>query len=106
MSRRSCFRIGSRHGRSERSDELIADLKSVHVEGDRRSRRPSPRFRRCRGQVRPRTPPQLPTEELLAAAGFGLAAFCDLFAENGLAPRGYGPDDSTPRRGGRRRNRE
>ena len=90
---------------AERSAELIDDLKStdVRVIGDLDDL--TPRFSGPRPDET-ENPSELPIEELLGAAGFGLAAFCDLFAENGLAPRGYGPDDSTPQRGGRRRNRE
>jgi hypothetical protein len=89
----------------ERSVQLIADLKTVSttVVGDLDDL--TPRFSGAKpGETE--NPSALPSDELLAAAGFGLAAFCDLYAENGLAPRGQGPDDSTPRRGGRRRNRE
>jgi hypothetical protein len=87
-----------------RSDELIADVKNVPstIIGDLDDLRP--RFSGARpGETE--DPSALPVEDLLAAAGYGLAAFCEIFAENGLAPRGYGPDDNTSRRAARRKNR-
>jgi hypothetical protein len=87
-----------------RTDELVADVKSVpsSLVGDLDDLRP--RFAGARsGETE--DPSALPVDELMAAAGYGLAAFCELFAENGLAPRGYGPDDGAPRRASRRKNR-
>jgi hypothetical protein len=85
-----------------RSDELIADLEGVPSStigdvDDLRPRFPEPRP----GETE--DPSSLPVDDLMSAAGYGLAAFCDLFAQNGLAPRGYGPDDQTPRRGRRKK---
>jgi hypothetical protein len=89
----------------ERSRELITDLSSVPTTtiGDLDDL--NPRFSPARPEDT-EDPSQLPPADLMAAAGYGLAAMCDLFAENGLAPRGQGPDDSTPRRGGGRRGRQ
>jgi hypothetical protein len=87
-----------------RSEELIADVKTVPATtiGDLDDLRP-----RFAGASSGETedPSALPVEDLLSAAGYGLAAFCELFAENGLAPRGYGPDDSVSRRTARRKSR-
>ena len=89
---------------STRSAELVNDLKTVPatVIGDYDDL--LPRFTGPRdGETE--DPSTLPVEDLLEAAGFGLAAFCEAFAENGLAPRGSGPDDPTPRRAARQKNR-
>jgi hypothetical protein len=87
-----------------RSRVLVSDLKTVPAAliGDYDDL--MPRFaERREGQTE--DPAALPVEDLMAAAGFGLAAFCEAFAENGLAPRGFGPDDPTSRRAARRKNR-
>ena len=89
----------------ERSRELIDDLAAVKATTIGSLDDLVPRFTaRVTGETE--DPSSLPVEELLGAAGFGLAELCSIMAENGLAPRGYGPDDSTPRRVARRRSRQ
>ncbi|MGB2840154.1 MAG: hypothetical protein WBC76_10025, partial [Actinomycetes bacterium] len=89
----------------ERSRELIDDLTAVKATTIGSLDDLVPRFTaRVTGETE--DPSSLPVEELLEAAGFGLAELCSIMAENGLAPRGYGPDDSTPRRVARRRSRQ
>lgn len=90
---------------SERSLELIADVTDVPTRtiGDLDDLKPQ--FSPSKSHETD-DPSKLPTADLMTAAGYGLAALCDLFAENGLAPRGQGPDDSAPRRGGGRRGRQ
>ena len=85
-----------------RSRELISDLASVKKKTIGDLEELEPRFT---GPKHHETedPSELSSDELLSAAGFALAELCDLFAQNGLAPRGYGPDDATPRRRQNRR---
>jgi hypothetical protein len=85
-----------------RSRELISDLATVDKTTVGDVEELEPRFTGPKANET-EDPSKLPTEELLSAAGYALAEFCDLFAQNGLAPRGYGPDDATPRRTQRRR---
>ena len=86
-----------------RSRELISDLSTVDKTTIGDVEELAPAVHRSEAERDRETPQNCPTEELLSAAGFALAEFCDLFAQNGLAPRGFGPDDSTPRRKQRRR---
>ncbi len=88
----------------ERSRQLIDDLATVDMTIVGSLTDLAPRFP---GPVAGETenPSSLPVEDLLESAGFGLAALCNILAENGLAPRGFGPDDSTPRRVARREKR-
>ncbi|MCZ3387758.1 MAG: hypothetical protein LH645_01255 [Actinomycetia bacterium] len=89
----------------ERSRTLIADLAAVETTTIGTLEDLEPRFA-GRADSETENPSSLPVEDLLATAGFGLAALCNIMAENGLAPRGYGPDDSTPRRVARREKRQ
>lgn len=80
-----------------RTEELIADLStlSMSVVGDLADLRPvfpGPRP----GETE--DPSSLSADQLMETAGFAIAELCDILADNDLAPRGYGPDDSTPRR--------
>ena len=87
---------------STRSRELIADLATVSKTTIGDAEELQPQFSGPKpGETE--DPSTLPAAELLSAAGFALAEFCEMFAQNGLAPRGYGPDDATPRRNQRRR---
>lgn len=90
---------------TERSHSLIDDLRKVETTtvgtlDDLEPRFPGPQVNETEN------PAKLPVEDLLASAGFGLAALCTIMAENGLAPRGYGPDEATPRRTARREKRQ
>ena len=85
-----------------RSRELIKDLETVDKTTIGDVEELEPAFTGPK-QNETEDPSQLPAETLLSAAGFALAEFCELLAQNGLAPRGYGPDDATPRRKQRRR---
>ncbi|MEO8105814.1 MAG: hypothetical protein ABI720_00715 [Actinomycetes bacterium] len=89
----------------ERSQQLIDDLATVRATTIGTIDDLVPRFAEP-ADTETEDPSSLPAEELLASAGFGLAELCHMMAENGLAPRGYGPDDSTPRRVARRKKRQ